>query len=289
MMQRLLGATGLQVPVIGLGAMQLGDPAMTEEDAAGLLHGALDLGVTLIDTARAYGMAEERIGRALASRRDEFVLSTKLGYGVRGVPDWSAESVRRGVDAARDRLRTDVIDIVHLHSCPLDVLRHGCVLEALAAAVESGKVRVAAYSGENPALEWALTQPAIGSVQVSVNVCDQAVLRGQLTMAAARGIGVLAKRPLATAPWRGNGAEPVYAERFRALAGALEPMEDWADTALRFAAFAPGVHCCLVGTRSLAHLASAVAAVEHGPLGPPPMAAIGAAFDRLGAGWGGVV
>jgi aryl-alcohol dehydrogenase-like predicted oxidoreductase len=101
------------------------------------------------------------------------------------------------------------------------------VLEALAAAGESGKVRVAAYSGENPALEWALTQPAIRSVQVSVNVCDQAVLRGQLAMAAARGIGVLAKRPLATAPWRGNGAEPVYAKRFEALARVLGPVDDW--------------------------------------------------------------
>ena len=68
-----------------------------------LLHHALDLGLTLIDTARSYGLSEERIGRHLGRRRDEFVLSTKVGYDAPGHPDWTYGCVIAGVDAARDR------------------------------------------------------------------------------------------------------------------------------------------------------------------------------------------
>jgi aryl-alcohol dehydrogenase-like predicted oxidoreductase len=78
-LRRPFGRTGLDVPVLGFGAMQLGDPRLPEATAALTLHRALDLGITLIDTARSYGISEERIGWHLADRRDEFVLSTKVG------------------------------------------------------------------------------------------------------------------------------------------------------------------------------------------------------------------
>jgi len=102
---RPFGRTGLEVPVLGFGAMQAGDPRLSEEHAARLLNHAVDLGFTLIDTARSYGLSEERIGRHLARRRDEFVLSTKVGYGIAGLPDWTYECVIAGVDAARERLQ----------------------------------------------------------------------------------------------------------------------------------------------------------------------------------------
>ena len=63
--------------------------------------------------------------------RSEFVLSTKVGYGVPGISDWTCDCIVAGVDAARDRLRTDVIDIVHLHSCPLATLQNEDVVRAL--------------------------------------------------------------------------------------------------------------------------------------------------------------
>src|SRR5512140_625967 len=113
------GRTGLHVPVLGSGAMQLGDPRIDDAEAGRVLNAVVDAGATLIDTARSYGLSEERIGRHLAHRRGEFILSTKVGYGIVGVPDWTRECILRGVDAARDRLRTDVIDVVHLHSCGL--------------------------------------------------------------------------------------------------------------------------------------------------------------------------
>lgn len=284
-----LGATGLRVPRVGLGAMQLGDPLFPEADAARLLHAALDLGCGLIDTARSYGHSEVRIGRVLERRRDEFLLSTKLGYGVEGVPDWTPESVRRGIDGARDRLRTDFLDIVHLHSCDLATLRHAGVLEALQASVAAGKVGVAAYSGEGDALEWAIGRGAIGSIQLSVNLCDQRCLDDLVPRARAQGIGVLAKRPLATAPWRGQGAERVYAQRFQRMAAELGPVDDWAQLALRFAAFAPGVDACIVGTRRIEHLEVAVTAASRGPLPREQHQLLRATFGGLGAAWEGLV
>ena len=85
MQRRPFGRTGLDVPALGFGAMQVGDPRLPEAAAARLLNHALDLGLALVDTARSYGVSEERIGRHLAHRRDEFVLSTKVGYGVDGI------------------------------------------------------------------------------------------------------------------------------------------------------------------------------------------------------------
>jgi aryl-alcohol dehydrogenase-like predicted oxidoreductase len=288
-LRRPLGASGIVVTPLGLGAMQLGDPDLPDAEAERLLHGALDLGCAVVDTARAYGCSEARIGRFLERRRDEYVLSTKVGYGVDGVPDWTPASVRLGIDRARDRLRTDYLDIVHLHSCDLGTLQHGGVTEALAEAVRAGKARLAAYSGEGAALEWAIESGAFQVVQASVNFLDQAALHGTLAGAAARGVGVLAKRPLATAPWTGR-AEPEYLRRFRMLQPETGELgADWSALAIRFAAFAPGVHCCLVGTRSLAHLKAAVAALRHGPLEASLVARLGAAYRRLGSGWQGVV
>src|SRR5512137_1198819 len=167
MQRRAFGQTGLDVPVLGFGAMQAGDPALGEDAAARILNLALDLGLTLIDTARSYGLSEERIGRHLARRRDEFVLSTKLGYDAPGHPDWTYGCVVAGVDAARQRLGADVIDIVHLHSCSLDLLEAGEVARALEDCRAAGKLRVAAYSGDSLALRYAIASGEFGSVQAS--------------------------------------------------------------------------------------------------------------------------
>ena len=186
--------------MLGFGAMQVGDPRVTEADAAAMLNAALDVGLTLIDTARSYGLSEERIGRHLARRRDEFVLSTKVGYDMDGLADWTYDCVMAGVDAARDRLRMDVIDIVHLHSCGLGVLRAGEAARALEHCRELGKLRIAAYSGDDEALAARSRSGAFGSVQASVNLCDQQSL-ATLAIAKSRGLGTIAKRSLAGRPW----------------------------------------------------------------------------------------
>ncbi len=292
---RLFGRTGIRVPVLGFGAMQVGDTRIAEPAAAAMLNGALDLGLTLIDTARSYGLSEERIGRHLARRRDEFVLSTKVGYGVDGFEDWTYECVLASVDAARDRLRTDVIDIVHLHSCDLETLRMGDAARALLRCCELGKIRVAAYSGDDEALRFAIEGGMFAGVQASVNLCDQQAL-DVLPGATQRGLGTLAKRSLAGRPWDPS-AQPVdaaqqeYHRRFAALraAGLDLTAPDLDGLALRFSAYAPGVDCVIVGGADARHLEKNIAAVSAGPLRPEQLAAIRGAFSRAATNWRGLV
>jgi len=292
---RPFGKTGIDVPRLGYGAAAAGHPGLSEEEAGALLNGALDAGATLIDTARSYGLSEERIGRHLSHRRAEFVLSTKVGYGVAGRPDWTGPTVEEGIDLALRKLRTDVIDIVHLHSCPIEVLRSGEVVEALARAREAGKIRVAAYSGEGGALEWAVDSGRFGGIQTSINLCDLASEEnGTVGQAAERGIGVLAKRPLANAPWArpappaDDEAAAEYFHRWSRLAYDLGGL-DAAEVALRFAAYAPGVAAAIIGTRSLARLRAHLAAVARGPLPRDLHRSLLARWEERGKGLPGMV
>ena len=287
---RPFGATGLAVPLLGLGAGSVGDGSLDEAEAARLLHGAVDLGLSFVDTAPGYGLSEERSGRHLSSRRSSFVLSTKLGYGVPGAPDWTPECIARGVDQALARLRTDVLDVAHLHSCPLETLLSSGVVEALLGAVRAGKVRVAAYSGENEALAWAVSSGAFGSVQCSVNVCDQR----SLALLSSHDLGVVAKRPLANTPWNPAAAHPddAAAAAYR-LRWATLGLDDLglppAELAIRFAAFAPGVPTAIVGSRRLEHLAELKALVAKGPLPEQIRVEIEARFAAFGHDWPGMV
>jgi aryl-alcohol dehydrogenase-like predicted oxidoreductase len=292
MERRRLGQSDLLVAPLGLGAGAIGGTDLTEDEAGTLLNRAVDLGMNLVDAAPSYGLAEERIGRHLSWRRRDVVLSTKGGYGVPGVPEWTGECIRRGVDRALGLFRTDVLDLFHLHSCPLDTLRREDLLQACTDVVRGGKVRVIAYSGEGDALDFAVTSGVFGAIQTSVNACDQRGLDRGVKAAAARGMGVIAKRPLANAPWRpapppDDAAAAEYWKRFHQMA--LPPRDDWAATFLRFASFAPGVTTCLVGTRRLAHLAECAAAVEAGTLPEYEVKLLATAFRRVDAGWGGLI
>jgi aryl-alcohol dehydrogenase-like predicted oxidoreductase len=290
--RRPFGTTGLEVSAIGLGGGQIGDLSMSDQDVERLLDEALACGINLVDTARSYGASEERIGRFVRGRRrEDIVLSTKIGYGIPDVPDWTPECIRRGVDAACARLGVEVIDIVHLHSCPREVLESGGVVDALDDAVRAGKVRVAAYSGDNEAAVHAVTCGRFGSVQTSFNLCDQRAADTVLPLAGERGLGVIAKRPVANAPWRfterptGDEAE-LYWQRWQALD--LDPRGlDWHELALRFAVWFPGVHTAIVGTANPAHLRSNVELACRGPLPDALVAAARGAFSRHGQGWPG--
>jgi aryl-alcohol dehydrogenase-like predicted oxidoreductase len=271
---REFGQTGLRVSAVGFGAMHF-DGLEDDDQIGALLNGALDLGVNLVDTARGYGRSEARIGQHLSWRRKDFVLSTKFGYGVDGVEDWTYDCIVRGVDQALGRMRTDWIDIGHLHSCPLPVLQRGEVIRALDDCVRAGKLRVAAYSGENAELAVALADARFGAVQTSLSLVDQA---NSAQLPAARAVGVLVKRALGGACWRrterpDDFCEGQYFDRWRALCndpdwGALPQAvgDDWAGISLRFAAHQSGVSSVLLGTRSLANLQSAIDAVARGPL-----------------------
>src|SRR5580693_1924774 len=122
---RPLGRTGVDVSILGYGAMELRGqprgPAIEDEDAGRLLNAVLDGGINLIDTSIDYGRSEELIGRYLEDRRDEYFLASKCGCML-GTPspgatppfahDYRAENVRAGVEQSLARLRTDRLDLL---------------------------------------------------------------------------------------------------------------------------------------------------------------------------------
>ena len=220
------------------------------------------------------------------------MLSTKVGYGVPGVPDWTYEAVAQGIDAALRRLRTDRLDILHLHSCPRETLKTTGVIDALEVARDLGKVRAIAYSGENEDLAYAFDTRRFDAVQTSLNVFDQRDLVARIPEALDDGLGVIAKRPLANAPWRFDERPEdhyclPYWERMQAMG--VAPDLPWADVALRFAAFATGAHTCIAGTTSAEHLRANVAAVEQGPLPDELIETLRTAFRQHDDGWSGQV
>jgi aryl-alcohol dehydrogenase-like predicted oxidoreductase len=290
--RRPFGNTDLEVSVLGLGGAQVGNNNLPEPVAERVLNQALDLGLNVIDTARGYGQSEARIAKYLGHRRQEIVLSTKVGYGVAGVNDWTADAVRLGVDEALRKLQTDRIDIVHLHSCSLEVLRRGEVITALDDARQAGKVRVAAYSGENEALDYAVSTGRFQAVQTSINLVDQRNLERALSDIQGRGLGLIAKRPVANAPWRfetrpyGHYAEEYW---YRWQAMRLDPRGlDWQELALRFVAYLPGVHTSIVGTANPEHLLENARMLARGPLPADQVDEIRRAFQAHDEDWTGL-
>jgi aryl-alcohol dehydrogenase-like predicted oxidoreductase len=264
--KRPFGITGTDVSILGFGAGHIGSPDQDEKKIESFLNEILDLGINLIDTARAYGLSEKRIGKYISHRRSEYILSTKVGYDVEWKPDWTYDSVYYGIDQALQLLKTDYLDIVHLHSCSKEILEHGDVIFALEKGKQEGKIRFMAFSGENEALDYALETGKFDSIQTSVNICDQKGISKYLPKAQDSGLGVIAKRPIANAPWR-HAAPPVghYSEEYwhRLKKMNLDiPVADMQDIAIRFSAFAPGVATCIVGSSNLEHVKESIISID---------------------------
>jgi aryl-alcohol dehydrogenase-like predicted oxidoreductase len=289
MLYRDFGKTGLKVSALGYGAGMLGSNYFSDVEAGTFLNSIIDLGITLIDTARSYGLSEERIGKHLRHRRQEFILATKVGYGIQGFTDWTYDCVCAGIDEALQRLRTDIIDIVFLHSCPRTILEEGGPLRALEEAKRSGKIRVIGYSGENEELNWALSSGRFGCVEHSLNICDQRVLNTIVPHSMADGMGVIAKRPLANAPWRyskcpqGEYVEE-YWRRWKTMNLDTRGLE-WKELALRFVSFAQGISSCIVGTTHLGHVKENIANLEKGPLAEDHVNILRQSFRTHDPGW----
>jgi aryl-alcohol dehydrogenase-like predicted oxidoreductase len=289
--KRPYGKSGLMVSALGLGAMQIGDPNIEETKAASLLNTALDAGITLIDTARSYGCSEERIGRHLSSRRDDIVLSTKLGYGIDGFEDWTGPCITAGIEQALRMLRTDRIDIAHLHSCPRATLERGEVIAALERARRDGKVRAIAYSGDNDDLAYAVATGRFDGFMASLNICDQRVIDDVLPNISTKGF--IAKRPAANHPWRFD-ERPVgdYCEEYWLRWRAMELSShghDWGEVAIRFALSPPQVSSAVIGTGSMEHLKQNIAWSKAGGLGADWFGELRTAFRQHDRGWLGQI
>jgi aryl-alcohol dehydrogenase-like predicted oxidoreductase len=255
MERRRLGRTGLQVSVLGLGGSEVGYESASQATVDRLVGGALDAGLNVIDTAECYERSEQLLGAALGVRRRACVVFTKCGHaGGWSRPDWRPAALLASIERSLERLRTDHVDLIQLHSCSLEVLRRGDAIRALETARERGLARFIGYSGDGAAARFAVECGAFDTLQTSVSVADQEALDLTLPLAAERDMGVIAKRPIANAAWvgarrpsRGSyGYE--YWRRLEKLGYDFLRRRDAVATALRFTLSVPGVHTAIVGT-----------------------------------------
>ncbi|MDN5744746.1 MAG: aldo/keto reductase, partial [Nocardioidaceae bacterium] len=226
--QRSLGRSGLRVSAVGLGCNNLGRPGAATESQANtdrVIGAALDAGITFFDVADAYGatpgLSEERLGKALGSRRDEIVLATKFGMEMGGLngPDFGARGSRRyiqtAVESSLRRLQTDRIDLYQFHTpdpgTPIEE-----TLRALDDLVQAGKVR---YVGHSNRAGWQISQAEyvareLGverfvSAQNQYNLTDRRAELEVLPAAREFGLGVLPFFPLANGLLTGKYADGV--------------------------------------------------------------------------------
>ena len=229
---RVLGRTGLTVSALGLGCMGMSDFYGAADQTASIatLHRALDLGVTLLDTADAYGpfTNETLVGKAIRDRRAGVVLATKFGFernpdgtpvGVNGRPEY----VRRACEASLTRLGVEKIDLYYQHRVDPQVPIEDTV-GAMSELVAAGKVGYLGLSEAAPAtLRRAVAVHPIAALQTEYSLWSRDPEGGLLATCRELGIGFVAYSPL------GRG---FLTGRFRSIDD-LEP-DDWRRQNPRF-------------------------------------------------------
>ena len=240
---RPLGRTGLSVSHVGWGTVKIGRNAGVKfpqpfdvpdaAEACRIIHAMLELGITLIDTAPAYGLAEERLGAALTGRRDGVVLSTKIGEyweNGRSRHDFSGAAAARSLHDSLTRLQTDHVDILLVHSdgSDLDIQRDTDLVATLQSLKEQGLTRAIGFSGKSPegtreALAWA------DVVMCPYSQADRSH-ESVISDAAAAGRGILLKKALGSGHLNGETAlhfvlhdAPGAADVASVVIGSLDP------------------------------------------------------------------
>jgi aryl-alcohol dehydrogenase-like predicted oxidoreductase len=299
MEQRPLGATGLDVSRIILGcgnfggigsAPQFFGQGESEEEAFALMDAAWELGITVFDTADAYGggRSEAWIGEWLAERKRRVVLSTKVFHSVTGDPGdrgLGADRIRRQIEGSLRRLGVERVDMYLVHEpdpqTPLEE-----TLGALDELVREGTVRaIGASNVDRSWLEAALSITEVGWVQNSYSLLDRAAEDDVLPLCAEHGLGFTPFGPLAggwlTGKYRRGEPPPpgsrmtlrpesyvhyddeaVYQGLERFAAAARERGIDMPTFAIAWLLAHPQVTAVVIGPRRPEHLEPARAALE---------------------------
>ncbi len=315
---RQLGRTGRQVGVIGLGCWQLGGGwgEVSETDALATLHAAVDAGVTFLDTADVYGdgRSEQLVGRLLRERPDAgLTVATKMGRRADPhVPEaFTGDALRAWNDRSRLNLGVDTLDLVQLHCPPTPVYSSDAVFDTLDAMVEEGRMKAYGVSVEtcDEALT-AIARPHVASVQIILNAFRRKPLEQVLPAAAAAGVGIIARVPLASGMLTGTYDESTtfaaddhrtynrsgesfdVGETFSGVpfavgvaaareVGALAPAGvTTAQLALRWIADQPGVSVVIPGARNGTQARANAEAAEVAPLDAATLSAIEAIYDE---------
>ena len=319
MENRVLGRTGRQVGVVGLGAWQLGADwgEVSEDDALAVLDAAVDAGVTFVDTADVYGdgRSERLIGRFLRSRPDAGItVATKMGRRVMP-PDpttFTLDNFRAWTDRSRANLGVDALDLVQLHTPTTAVYSTDAVFDALDTLVEEGRIAAYGVSVETRAEALtAIARPGVASVQIILNMLRLGPLEQVLPAARAAGVGVIARVPLASGLLSGRYDERTtfaptdhrtfnrHGEAFdvgetfsgvdfrtgldavRRLAPLVPPGATMAQFALRWIIDQPGVTVVIPGARNPQQARDNAAAGDLAPLSGDDLRTVREVYDEL--------
>jgi aryl-alcohol dehydrogenase-like predicted oxidoreductase len=256
---RLLGATGLSVSSLGFGGAPIGFAAGgSRAEFVRLVRRACELGITFFDTAPDYRDSEAIIGEALADARRAggvatagtvATVATKVGrrQELRGgewhvTEDWSRDAILRSIERSLEALRTDVLELVQLHSPSIEVLRRGDAQRTLELARDRGLVRHVGLSADGADAEVALGVGGFETLQISYNVLLEDSVGDLIERASEAGLGIIVKQPIA------NGSLGQDTQR-----------------ALRWLLSDERLSTAIVGTTRLEHLEDNVAAAAFRP------------------------
>lgn len=317
MENRVLGRTGREASVIGLGTWQLGADwgDVAEADAFAVLDAALEAGVTFFDTADVYGdgRSEQLIGRFLRNRPDADVfVATKMGRRAeQRLENYSLDNFRAWNDRSRANLGVDTLDLVQLHCPPTSVYSSDAVFDALDTLVAEKRTAAYAVSVETCAQALAaIARPGVASVQIILNPFRLKPLEEVLPAAREAGVGIVARVPLASGLLSGKYTKDTvfaaddhrtynrHGEAFdqgetfsgidygTGLAAAVEFSElapegaTPAQTALRWIVQQPGVSSVIPGARSVEQARANTAAATLPPLSGATLDAVRDLYDR---------
>jgi aryl-alcohol dehydrogenase-like predicted oxidoreductase len=277
---RELGRTGLQVTMLGYGAMELrGAPRgrdVTDAQAEKILHAALDAGINYIDTSIDYGVSEERIGRYIGDRRSEYYLASKCGCLVGAPPAprgqtsphvFTRDNILKGVEQSLARMRTDYLDVLQFHLSPSrkTLEEHGA-LDTVLELKRAGTVRFVGMSGTLPNLSEQIAMGVFDVFQIPYSAVEREH-EALITAAATAGAGIVIRGGAAKGAPTDGKQDGVQWERWQKvhlddLLHGMTPME----FILRFTFTHPHMHTNIVGTINPDHLRHNVDVLREGPL-----------------------
>ena len=296
MKKNKLGRTGLEISCLGAGLSEIGfDLSLDDVKQAGrVLNSAIDGGINFLDTAACYDISEELIGRTVAHRRDEYILATKAGHTTDDYAgeSWTAKTVTDSIDRSLKRMKTDYVDLVQLHSCDVEVLEQGDVIEALLDAQLAGKTRFVGYSGDNEAAEWAIKSGLFDTLQTSFNLVEQRARTHLFPLAKEQNMGIIIKRPIGNGVWGAKSSPRPYADDYFARAQQMEALGDLPDMpshrillALGFV-MAHDITTAIVGTQNPKHMALNIQWLENDlPISQATINELYKRYETVGQDW----
>ena len=306
MRMKAFGRTGITVSEYGIGTWAMGGGVYGvahDEESVRTIHRAEELGVNFLDTAPMYGIgdrrdgrSEEVVGRALAGRRDKWIVATKFGRHLNGNDQWwqmredfSGAQAVRSVEESLARLGTDHIDVLFVHSPPANLFDAEDAFAAMVKLKEQGKIRVVGFSFWDrttdtlPQVEPFLRTGMVGAVQVKISLLHPEAVANLLPVIGETGTAFVAREALAQGfltdsfgpdgPFEPQDFKAVMpredvekrlnlANQFRFLVDESDDIASLPEAALNWTVSFPEVSCVIPGAKTVKEIEQCLRAAD---------------------------